>query len=363
MQLRNTPDGNFDSKNWERIPVGGPLRLSHQVRFKPSHLNNVPNAIKSRRQYIIKDGCVYQMDVPHSGRYWPSITSLTQINNEPPGELEYVSSFLGPTPIPDSLSLRTPPHALRPPIVEDKDLNYNGKDVSEIFWRGICCPTCNRLNSRVYFSHWECFGCGRKFGSQKPTIYTAMELADPERPIYTGLPVITDCATSEKEVKTTLSVLQVEGGLIRCARYEFRKGGRVYHLSPSVGAMGGADELFHKYQTQGIPFRRFRMKGGKGTGLWRDWLIVVDGGMLGQHFMHNVGEPYDFRIAISTQSFEEAAPVISEVRELISKRVNLLLPCEFNEILSVTYMEGQHMDVFLFNGRTNCFSITTMALN
>jgi hypothetical protein len=149
-------------------------------------------------------------------------------------------------------------------MVADKDLNYNGKDVSEIFWRGIHCPSCNRLSSREYFSHWECFGCGQIYGSQTPTIYTALELADPERPIYTGLPVIKDWVRPESGVKTSLSVLEAEGGLIRCATYEFEKGGRVYHLVPSVGAMKGVDEMFYKYQTQGIPFKRHRMQGGKG---------------------------------------------------------------------------------------------------
>jgi hypothetical protein len=69
--------------------------------------------------------------------------------------------------------------------------------------------------------------------------------------------------------------------------------------------------------------------------------------MLGQHFMHNVGAPYKFCVPTSTQPFEEAAPVISEAKEFLTRRVNLLLPkSTFNEILSVTYMEGQHMDVF-----------------
>jgi hypothetical protein len=58
-------------------------------------------------------------------------------------------------------------------------------------------------------------------------------------------------------------VLEVEGGYIRCAIYDFGKVGRVMHLVPSVGARRGADEMFHQYQTQGIPFRRFRMWNGK----------------------------------------------------------------------------------------------------
>jgi hypothetical protein len=68
--------------------------------------------------------------------------------------------------------------------------------------------------------------------------------------------------------------------------------------------------------------------------------------MLGRQFIHNAGAPYKFIIKTATQPFEQAAPVISEALRLIKERVNLLIPqCEFNEVLSVAYMEGQRMDV------------------
>jgi hypothetical protein len=41
----------------------------------------------------------------------------------------------------------------------------------------------------------------------------------------------------------------------------------------------------------------------------------------------------------------EAAPVIVEALEMLKKRVNLIVPCDFNEILSIAYMEGQRMEV------------------
>jgi len=74
-------------------------------------------------------------------------------------------------------------------------------------------------------------------------------------------------------------------------------------------------------------------------------LIVVDGGMLSQQFMHNAGAPYKFVVRTASQPLDEAAPVIREAINLIQQRTNLLLPCEFNELLSVAYMEGQRMDV------------------
>jgi hypothetical protein len=91
-----------------------------------------------------------------------------------------------------------------------------------------------------------------------------MQLADPDRSTYTGIPIITDWVKPGSEVTSTQSVLEVSGGLIRCATYEFGKVGRVFHLVPSVGARDGADAMFYKYQTQDIPFRRYRMMNGKG---------------------------------------------------------------------------------------------------
>jgi len=154
---------------------------------------------------------------------------------------------------------------LRPALVADKDLFYNGNDVSKIFWRGICCPFCGRLNSRELYSHWQCFGCNKfVHGTQQRTIFSALQLADPDRSKYTGIPIITDWVKPRSEIVSTQKVLEVPNGFIRCGIYEFGKIGRVIHLIPSVAAMEGADEMFLKYQTQDIPFRRYRMTNGKG---------------------------------------------------------------------------------------------------
>ena len=67
--------------------------------------------------------------------------------------------------------------------------------------------------------------------------------------------------------------------------------------------------------------------------------------MLGQQFVHNAGAPYKFIVKTSTQPLAEAAPVIIEALELLKSRVNLMIPADFNEILSVAYMEGQRMEV------------------
>ena len=188
------------------------------------------------------------------------------MNNEASTELTYSASFLGPTEEPDSPALRIPPHDLRPPLVADKDEFYNGEDVGRIFWRGMCCPQCGRVNSREYFSHWECFGCGFRHGAPK-TIYTAVQLADPHRSTFTGPPIIADWVKPDCEITSSQTIIGVPGGLIRVATYVFGETGRVIHLAPSAGAMGGADEMFIKYQTQDVPFRRYPMRSSKGCPL------------------------------------------------------------------------------------------------
>jgi len=68
--------------------------------------------------------------------------------------------------------------------------------------------------------------------------------------------------------------------------------------------------------------------------------------MLGQQFMHNAGAPYKFILQTSTQPLDEAAEVIGEAMDLLKERASLIVPsCEFNEILSVAYMDGQRMGV------------------
>ena len=90
--------------------------------------------------------------------------------------------------------------------------------------------------------------------------------------MYTGVPVVSDWVKGESGIKVWQDVITVPpfghgggGGAVRCAVYEFGTIGRIIHIVPSVGANGGADEMFHKYQTQGIPFRRYRIMNGKGT--------------------------------------------------------------------------------------------------
>src|ERR1700694_1380481 len=140
----------------------------------------------------------------------PSLSMLIQMDNETPTELTYLHSFTSRTAAPPSPLLRIPPGDLRPPLVGDKDTFYNGNDVSKIFWRGICCPLCGRLNSREHYSHWECFGCNNFIhGSQSRTIYTASQLADPNRPVYTGIPIIADWMKPDCEMSVSHRVVEV----------------------------------------------------------------------------------------------------------------------------------------------------------
>jgi len=76
-----------------------------------------------------------------------------------------------------------------------------------------------------------------------------------------------DWVKSGSEVVASHSTLEVDGGFIRCGIYEFGGAGRVIHMVPSVQAKGDVDQMLLKYQTQQIPFRRYRMATGKGNPL------------------------------------------------------------------------------------------------
>jgi hypothetical protein len=93
---------------------------------------------------------------------------------------------------------------------------------------------------------------------------------------------------------------------------------------------------------------------------WRNSLTIVEGGTFSRQFMHNAGAPYKFIVKTSTQPLEEAAAVITEALELLRSRVNLMISAVFNEVLSVTYMEGQRMEVKALESFLTS-STTTMA--
>ena len=78
-----------------------------------------------------------------------------------------------------------------------------------------------------------------------------------------------DWVKGGSEVVVRQRAIEVEGGWYRCAVYEIGKVGRVIHMIPSVGARRGCDEMFTKYQTQDIEFRRARMLNGKGIPCFR----------------------------------------------------------------------------------------------
>jgi hypothetical protein len=82
--------------------------------------------------------------------------------------------------------------------------------------------------------------------------------------MFSGIPIITDWVNPGSEVVSLQQVFEVDGGYVRCAIYEIGKVGRVIHMVPSMQAKTGLDEMLLKYQTQNIPFRRYRMVTGKG---------------------------------------------------------------------------------------------------
>lgn len=108
--------------------------------------------------------------------------------------------------------------------------------------------------------------------------------------------------------------------------------GVIYHIRANEQDNMMADELFNDYQEQAIDFQR------------RPMLTKVDPKFLTSQFTHNAGEHYKFHVSMTSQTFAEAAPVITRALELIKSRSSLVTnDPTFNEVLSVAYYESQKM--------------------
>lgn len=143
------------------------------------------------------------------------------------------------------------PFDLKPPIVRHKGF-YQGQDVSRICWRGFCCPSCGKLNSRIEIIGWKCSNCEYST-SESRRIYQIAELRDPFRPFYTGPPVPSDWVNSLSKVTLNLA----GHSTLRIARYFMGTDiGHVYHIMASDAENATADRLLLDYQSQEIDFRR-----------------------------------------------------------------------------------------------------------
>lgn len=173
--------------------------------------------------------------------------------------MKYTDNFLRcRTPWPTEFI--TAPNPLGPPLNFNRDVFFDGGDVSRVFWKGMCCPKCGRLNCREFWAGWRCLSCDFKFDPPR-TIFDATRLADPHRPVFTGpaIPanICHDDIFYERYVRDGMTVIQ----------YQLGNCGTVTHIlaNQKINARPmDADWLFREYQSADMPFKRFILGNHKG---------------------------------------------------------------------------------------------------
>ncbi|ODQ52749.1 hypothetical protein SAICODRAFT_126800 [Saitoella complicata NRRL Y-17804] len=224
-----------------------------------------------------------------------------------------------------------PPYSLRPPLVGDKDIFYGGVDTYHAFSRGMCCPLCGRLSCRELWEGWECPTCGFTHKPRR-SVFHSVQLRDPFRPLYTGIPIPQNYVKPGSEVQSS----RVDGGQdTLIMKYELGSSGCVYHIMRSSIQLQDADQLFEDYQTGAVLFRRHPLKTTKVSG----------GRFLQNQFTHNAGAHYNHVVAMESTPLEHASPVINRTLNVLLQSVRAVEPgAEFNELLSIAYMKHQKMD-------------------
>jgi len=193
-----------------------------------------------------------------------NLTCLLQIDGtQNPTELTYTSEFLSAN-TPWGPALEVPPSPLRPQTNVEWDDIFDAQDVTRKAWKGFCCSNCGRLSCREHWDHWECANesCRLKLYPKKRTVFTASQLADPHRPVYTG-PAISQDVFGD-EIKCTRSI--IDGFTV--LQYELENCGTVTHMLANritnTRALD-ADWLLEKYQEANLPFRRYKLQTQQGV--------------------------------------------------------------------------------------------------
>ncbi|KAF9478806.1 hypothetical protein BDN70DRAFT_859395 [Pholiota conissans] len=204
------------------------------------------------------------------------------------------------------------------------------------FTRGFHCIKCGRLSCRSQWEKWQCLGCGESFKVDE-ILRHAHEIWNQKLPVSFKDYLINPFSDIISVPSATFFHDDGRGRIQTFILPEER--GRIHHIQPgSVNGRKEADSLFLEYQRQAasgiLKFRRWPMRAHK-----------CRGPLLTNYFSHNAGEPYKYVGGDANTVPFECAPAACQSRDLIQKRIKQALgvSTEFNEVLSVAYMERQKM--------------------
>ncbi|RUS14791.1 hypothetical protein BC937DRAFT_93332 [Endogone sp. FLAS-F59071] len=297
---------------------------------------------KKKSPIIYKEGWSCLNDT--CDRFWKVLPAGAIIHQDLPRELHISDEFLAPGLLIQELRQWSIPFSIvpRPP----PDTTMITHDIGRLFWKGSHCRCCGRISCREQWQGWQCRNC-RALRNTPHLVIPAAILRDPNRPIYDG-PTLDEGPLYLSMNSGIVKAREVLAEGVVKAIYCFPEGGVLIHLISPQNCKKDADELFELYQTQEkspehniVGFRRHPLVNSKRMySLWH----FVNSRLLANQFSFNAGAPYKHSVRVETAPLDDAPFAVRRALQLMHDASRVIVPdYEFNEVLSIAYMEGQKM--------------------
>ncbi|KZT61992.1 hypothetical protein CALCODRAFT_304930 [Calocera cornea HHB12733] len=275
--------------------------------------------------YLVRDLCLN----PDCEAFWKVHFGAQHIPIPHDEKLDVRPDFLDCVPISGSWNL---PNLIPPPPMSDEQLQ-RGFTNTRASWRGWHCGECGRLNQRRSFRGWVCPECDRELLPTPTKI-------DVEKIKGTILRSAAPVSSIDLEVVKQYPRYNTSDNRYRVTRYEIDNcESNIYHLRPQI-PMGGedpADDLFNRLLAEMQENNLLHRYPAKHN--------LLRGESLSQHFLCNAGAHYKYLTDATTTPFELCPPSMMEARQIVYDAAQAALKEDpkFNEMLTVAYMDEQHM--------------------
>ncbi|RUP52039.1 hypothetical protein BC936DRAFT_142775 [Jimgerdemannia flammicorona] len=323
-------------------PIGERISKS-EFQSEPSNStsSSVRHVAGGTQLYTKRVGYVSMLPAKDSGSFnsYVAIQCLTVGSttcDDPPKDLTISEDFLAPGLLAPEFDQWAMPFSIIPPLPPDTTKVTH--DLGRLFWKGSHCERCGRISCREQWRGWQCQNCRALHNTAHPIIPAAV-LRNPNSPLYDG-PVLDE---GPVHISTTSGIVKAReilpGGVVKVV-YLFPKGGLIFHFISPQSLKREADELFELYQTQEesperdiVGFRRHPLAHSK-----------VRSRLLANQFSYNAGAPYKHAVRVETAPLDQAPFAVRRALQIVHNTSRLINPeYEFNEVLSIAYMEGQRM--------------------
>jgi hypothetical protein len=238
-----------------------------------------------------------------------------------------------------------------PLIMDAKQISKHlvpGEDCMRAAWLGVVCPRCHRCIPRLKWTGWECPTPDCGYVKDAPRVLIpALATRDPFHPLSSGFPISRDVPPTGGF--KLLAPLFIHPWRIHIYAHE-ETGGAIFHFSPSqdvIEGPAGPDAMFEELQQEKMGLDRRPLQHGSGYT---------------RHHAINFGMTYKFAALTESESFEVAPRAVRAARSRLNWAGKLALalsrgkkniddeinkewtPKEFNELLTLAYLEDQHIN-------------------